>query len=63
MKADITMTRKQAYSVVTAIAVTLDSVKVPRKDAKRLMEVVDNLDFAFEMGLCEDCGLPEESQT
>lgn len=63
MKADVTLTRNQAIAIVASIAVTLENCEVPKKDQKRLALVADKLDFAFDLGLCENCGLPTEAKT
>lgn len=60
MKADITMTRKQAETLMAGIAHLFEAYNVPKRDTKRLVAVAAQLDVVFGLGVCDCCGRPTE---
>ena len=71
MKADITLSRKQAETLMAGIVNLFENFSIPKREAKRLVQVASKLDVAFELipaidiafNLmdCENCR--EEAQT
>lgn len=56
MKADITLTRKQAETLLAGIANLFEAYDIPKGEAKRLATVAIKLDVAFDLGTSDICG-------
>jgi hypothetical protein len=61
MKADITLSRKQAETLMAGIGNLFENFSIPKREAKRLAQVAVKLDVAFDLYDCENC--MEEAQT
>lgn len=58
MKATVELTTKQAEALIFAVATASAYADPPRGMRKAIVNAVEKLAAAFDLCLCEDCGLP-----
>jgi hypothetical protein len=60
MKATVELTTRQAEALLSAVATATTYADPPKGMRKAIANAVNKLADAFELELCEDCGLPVE---
>ena len=58
MRATVELTTKQAEALISAVATASAYADPPRGMRKAIVNAVEKLAAAFDMHLCDDCGLP-----